>query len=91
MRGKIRVKATDVKELREKMEAAETLDLEVKEWSLYGDWEDSDGCPVFPRSSVEVEKVGYKYLHVPLVGPNGKQTFKIKPCSPDARICVRLG
>lgn len=79
MRSKHSVECTTVAEIREKVEAAETLGLEVCEWAFYGAWDTADDCAVFPNRNKEVKKIGYKYLHVPLVGENGKQVCKIKP------------
>lgn len=43
-----------------------------------GYWEDPDGYPVGRLDEAEVVKVGRKYLHARVTGPDGKEVVKIK-------------
>lgn len=95
MRGKISKKATSVKEIREIVEAAEKLDLEPVKWSFFGCWEDSEGRAVFLDSEKEIEKVGYKYLHLSIRTDRGEKMVKIAPetgsTMDDGSVRVHLG
>lgn len=70
MAQQIRKRAEDVSELKEHIKAADTLGFTLESVEFMGTWETSDGHMVYigRGGAREVEKVGRKYLHVPVDG-----------------------
>lgn len=69
-------------EYKEAVAAAELLGLELVKVSAYGyGWEAADDQPVHPDaggSGVEIRKVGRKYFHMALSGPDGTEVVPVK-------------
>lgn len=84
--GKVRVRAESAKEYREKMKNAEALGLTLKEVWFGGAWETNEGEAVFlGGSTLDIEKVGRKYFHVPVSTPNGEEVVKAQPTRSSTR------
>lgn len=76
--------STDVrgpKEYNEAVEAAETLGLELSRVDAYGyGWETPENDPVSPGAcgrEVDIRKVGQKYFHMALTGPDGVEVIPV--------------
>lgn len=64
-------------EYKEAVEHAQALGFEVSKCFGYGHW-DAEGAPAWPKKC-EIEKVGRKYFHIPLLDGEEVQTFKCVP------------
>lgn len=80
MSAKVSKVARSTKEAKEILNAAETLDLEVKNAWFNGAWESDEGKPIFlSGGTYEIKKIGYKYFTVEITGPDGKENCKVEP------------
>ena len=75
---KFRRTVESASEYKEVVAHAEALGFEAVKHYAAGKWEDNDGHGVWP-AQCDVEKVGRKYFHIPMVGPNGKEAFPVRP------------
>lgn len=98
----VNVDVTDPSEYRDAIDAAETLGLDLQRVDAYGyGWEAADDAPVNPGAGgreVEIEKVGQKYFHMKLSGPDGTDVVPVECGKPGhdtdlrpARLTLRFG
>lgn len=70
------VEVNSTQEYREVIEAAETLGLELdKITASRGGWETKEDYAIHPRGSVNIEKMGYEYVHFAFEEGTAKAKF----------------